>query len=115
VANTFNWDFPQLDTAPTEGSLSDVVKTIHWRMTATSDTETNAEGQPISVSAYGTASAGEADADNFTAFDSLTKDWCKAKVLASLDKTEAEMQAMLDTQIDNLVNPPIVGKVPAGW
>jgi len=115
MANTFNWDFPQLDTAPTEGDLSDVVKTIHWRMTAVSDTETNAEGQPISVSAYGTASAGEADADNFTAFDSLTKDWCKAKVLASLDKTEEEMQATLNTQIDTLVNPPIVGKVPAGW
>jgi len=115
MANTYNWDFLQLDTAPSEGDLSDVVKTIHWRFSAVSDTETNSEGQPISVSAYGTASAGEADADNFTAFDSLTQDWCKEKVLASLDKTEAEMQAMLDEQIDNLANPPIVGKVPAGW
>jgi len=112
---TYTWDFPQLDTAPSEGALSDVVKTIHWRITAVSDTETNAEGQPISVSAYGTASAGEADADNFTAFDSLTKDWCKAKVLASLDKTEEEMQANLDTQIENLANPPIVGKTPSSW
>jgi len=115
MANTYTWDFPQLDTAPSEGALSDVVKTIHWRITAVSDTETNAEGQPISVSAYGTASAGEADADNFTAFDSLTKDWCKAKVLASLDKTEEEMQANLDTQIENLANPPIVGKTPSSW
>jgi len=113
--NTYTWDFPQLDTAPSEGGLSDVVKTIHWRFNAVSDTETNEEGQPLSVSAYGTASAGEADVDNFTAFDSLTKDWCKAKVLASLDKTEAEMQAMLDEQMTNLANPPIVGKVPAGW
>ena len=115
MANTYTWDFPQLDTAPTEGSLSNVVKTIHWRMTATSDTETNDEGAPVSVSAYGTASAGEVDGDNFTDFDSLTKDWCKEKVLASLDKTEAEMQEMLDTQVDNIVNPPIVGKQPAGW
>lgn len=115
MANTYTWDFPQLDTAPTEGSLSNVVKTIHWRMTATSDTETNDEGAPVSVSAYGTASAGEVDGDNFTDFDSLTKDWCKEKVLASIDKTEAEMQAILDTQIDNIVNPPIVGKQPAGW
>jgi len=115
MANTYTWDFPQLDTAPSEGALSDVVKTIHWRITAVSDTETNAEGAPLSVSAYGTASAGEADADNFTAFDSLTKDWCKAKVLASLDKTEEEMQANLDTQIENLANPPIVGKTPSSW
>ena len=115
MSNTYTWDYPQLDTAPTEGGLSDVVKTIHWRMTATSDTETNDEGAPLSVSAYGTAAAGEANADSFTAFDSLTKDWCKAKVLASLEKTEAEMQALLDEQMTNLVTPPIVGKVPAGW
>ena len=70
--NTYNWTFPQLDTAPTEGDLTDVCKTIHWRFTAVSGTETNAEGVPLSVSAYGTASAGEADPDNFVAFDDLT-------------------------------------------
>ncbi len=46
------------------------------------------------------------------AFDELTKDWCKARVLAGLEKTEAELQEMLDGQMDA---PPIVGKVPAGW
>jgi len=46
MANTYTWDFPQLDTAPTE---------------------------------------------------------------------EAELQAMLDEQMQNLVTPPIVGKVPSGW
>jgi hypothetical protein len=115
MANTYTWDYPQLDTAPSEGGLSDVVKQIHWRLNAVSDVHTNDEGAPLSVSAYGTAAAGEADADNFTAFDSITKDWCKEKVLAGLDKTEAELQAMLDEQIENLANPPIVGKVPSGW
>ena len=115
MANTYTWDYPQLDTAPSEGGLSDVVKTIHWRFTAVSDTETNEEGAPLSVSAYGTASAGEADAGSFTDFDSLTKDWCKEKVLAGLDKTEAELEAMLDEQMQNLIAPPIVGKTPAGW
>ena len=115
MANTYVWDFPQLDTTPTEGDLTDVVKTIHWRLSATSDTETNDEGQALSVSAYGTAGAGEVDPDNFVAFDSVTKDWCKEKVLASLDKTEAEMQANLDTQIETLANPPIVGKTPSSW
>jgi hypothetical protein len=112
---TYTWDFPQLDTAPTEDGLSDVIKTIHWRFTAVSDSEQNADGNYLSTSAYGTAGAGEVDPDNFVAFDSVTKDWCKEKVLASLDKTEAEMQAMLDTQIETLANPPIVGKTPSGW
>jgi hypothetical protein len=115
MANTYTWDYPQLDTAPSEGGLSDVVKTIHWRFTAVSDTETTDEGAPLSVSAYGTEAAGEADADNFTAFDSITKDWCKEKVLASLEKTEAELKAALDEQIASIANPPIVGKVPSTW
>ena len=37
MANTYTWDFPTLDTAPSEDGLSDVIKTIHWRITAVSD------------------------------------------------------------------------------
>ena len=112
---TYTWDFPQIDTAPSEGGLTDVVKAIHWRLEATHDSATSDEGHPISVSAYGSAGVGEANADSFTAFDSLTKEQVKGWVLVSLDKTEAELQAMLDQQLDNLINPPIVGKRPAGW
>ena len=99
MANTYTWTYPQLDTAPTEGDLSDVIKTIHWRISAVSDSEQDAEGNYLSASIYGTASAGEADADNFVASDSVTQDWCKAKVLESLGQTEAELQANLDTKI----------------
>ena len=115
MANAYQWDFPQIDTAPSEGDLTDVAKTIHWRVTAVSDSETNADGEALAVSAYGTAEAVEVDADTFVAFDSLTKDWCKARVLVGLEKTEAELQEMLDEQMDAIANPPVVGKVPAGW
>ena len=115
MANTYTWVFPTLDTVPSEDDLSDVIKTIHWRITAVSDSETDAYGTAITVSIYGTQSAGEVDPDNFVAFDSVTKDWCKEKVLESLGKTEAELQANLDTQIDNLANPPIVSKTPSSW
>ena len=114
MANTYTWSYPQLDTAPTEGDLSDVIKTIHWRITAVSDSEQDADGNYLSASSYSTASP-ELDPDNFVAFNSITKDWCKEKVLAGLDKTEAELQTMLDEQMQNLVTPPIVGKVPSGW
>tara|TARA_R110002167_G_scaffold199511_2_gene402767 strand:- start:203 stop:550 length:348 start_codon:yes stop_codon:yes gene_type:complete len=115
MANTYTWNFPQIDTAQTEGDLSDVAKSIHWRLIATHQTAINDEGAPLSVSAYGSVGAGEANADNFTAFDSLTKDWCKKKVLASLSKTEAQVQAMLDEQLQNLITPPIVAKTPSSW
>ena len=114
MANTYTWDFPTLDTAPSEDGLSDVIKTIHWRITAVSDSEQDADGNYLSAASYGTASP-ELDPDNFVAFNSITKDWCKERVLASLGQTEADLQANLDTQIDNLANPPIVQKVPAGW
>ena len=114
MANTYTWDFPTLDTAPSEDGLSDVIKTIHWRITAVSDSEQDADDNYLSASSYGTASP-ELDPDNFVAFNSVTRDWCKEKVLASLGQTEADLQANLDTQIDNLANPPIVQKVPAGW
>ena len=114
MANTYTWDFPTLDTAPSEDGLSDVIKTIHWRITAVSDSEQDADGNYLSASLYGTASP-ELDPDNFVAFNSVTRDWCKEKVLALLNQTEANLQANLDTQIAELANPPIVQKVPAGW
>jgi hypothetical protein len=114
MANTYTWDFPTLDTALSEDGLSDVIKTIHWRITAVSDSETDADGNALSASSYGTASP-ELDPDNFVAFDSVTKDWCKEKVLARMGQTEGELQANLDTQIDNLANPPIVQKLPSSW
>ena len=35
MAVTKTWDIVAMDSAPTEGSLSDVVKTIHWNCTGT--------------------------------------------------------------------------------
>ncbi len=111
MANTYTWEFVQLDTAPTEGSLSDVVKSIHWRITGVSD----ASSPNNTASTYGQANIGAADADNFTAFNSLTKDWCKTQVLAALDKTEAELKADIDTQLTELDTPTSVGKLPSSW
>lgn len=114
MANTYIWDFPQLDAAPTEGSLSDVVKTIHYRLTAISD-QTNSDGKPHIVSAYGTANLGDASGDSFTDFNSITRDQCKAWTLELLEKTEAEMKTLVDEQLTALITPPVVGKVPSGW
>jgi len=111
MANTYTWQFVQLDTAPTEGSLSDVVKSIHWRITGVSDTRTPNN----TASIYGQANIGDADADNFTAFNSLTEDWCKTQVLANIEKTEAELKADIDTQLTELDTPTSVGKLPSSW
>ena len=108
MATTYTWQFVQLDTAPSEGSLSDVVKSIHWRITGVSDANNNAL-------IYGETTIGAADADSFTAFNSLTEAWCKTQVLANGSKTEAELKADIDAQLTELDTPTSVGKLPSSW
>ena len=115
MANTYTWSYPQLDTAPTEGDLSDVIKTIHWRITAVSDSEKDADGNYLSSYMYGSTGV-EVNPDvDFIAFDSVTKDWCKAKVLSDMAQTEEEVQTTLDAQISEMASPSIVGKLPSSW
>mgnify|MGYP005696739073 FL=1 len=115
MANTYTWSYPQLDTAPTEGDLSDVIKTIHWRITAVSDSEKDADNDYMSATMYGTTSVAVEEGADFIAFNSITQDWCKSKVLADIAKTEEEVQASLDAQIVEMASPSIVGKVPSSW
>ena len=118
MANTYAWDFPTLDVHNTaQNGHDDVIQTIHWRVTAVSDSEQDADGNYLTASMYGTAGVDipEADDSDFVAFDSVTKDWCKTKTLASLDKTEAEVQAMLDAQITEKATPAMGNRLPSSW
>ena len=76
------WNVVALDRAPTEGSLADVIKTVHW---TAQDSETVGSGDSAVThtgSSYGSIGLGAADAGNFTAYASVTKDnavtWAKA-------------------------------------
>lgn len=118
MANTYTWDFPTLDVHNSaQNGHDDVIQTVHWRMTAVSDSETDADGNALSVSAYGSIGLTTPDSgdSSFIAFDSVTKDNCKAWVLADLGKTESELQSMLDEQITALATPPVGQRVPSSW
>ena len=76
------WNVVALDRAPTEGSLADVIKTVHW---TAQDSETVGSGDSAVThqgSSYGSIGLGAADASDFTAYASVTKDngvaWAKA-------------------------------------
>ena len=76
------WNVVALDRAPTEGSLADVIKTVHW---TAQDSETVGSGDSAVThtgSSYGSVGLGAADASDFTAYASVTKDnavtWAKA-------------------------------------
>jgi len=115
MATTYEWTYPQLDRVATEGENSDVVKTIHWRITATSDSDKDAYENFLPSTMYGTTGVEVEDGAAFTPYNDLTKDWCKTKVLGGMTKTEAEVKTMLDAQIAEQATPSILTGTPSGW
>ena len=53
--------------------------------------------------------------ESFTAYNSITQDWCKAKVLAALGETEDEVKAKLDARITEQKTPTVLTGTPSGW
>lgn len=104
MAITYTWLVDSLESAPSQDGLTDVVKTVHWRL--------NAVDGDHSASVYGSASMDAPSGDTFTAYADLTQDqvveWVKAKVEVS------ELEANLAGQIDKLQNPDVVTKA-APW
>jgi len=99
MAVTYNWNVVSLETAPTEGDNSDVVKTVHWEVEAVDGDHT--------ARSYGSVGL-DAPSGDFTAYASITKDqavtWAKAKLEV------ADIEAGLAKQIDELKAPSIETK-----
>lgn len=104
---TYEWVIETIEAAKVDGDLSDVAKTVHWRMNAVDGEDT--------ATAYGSVGLDTPDADNFVAFDELTKDQVIAWVTDKLDMSEADIQAALAQRIADDRDPPVVQKLPAGW
>ena len=118
MANTYVWDFPTLDVHNSaQNGHDDVIQTIHYTVVATSDSQTDADGNYLSASTYGTIGLDTPDTgdSSFIAFDSVTKDNCKTWVLAGLGKTEAEVEADLTAIINDLDAPATGDRKPSGW
>jgi hypothetical protein len=100
---TYEWSFPNFET-----NSENVVKTIHWRYTASETIldDDNVEGdKTYSASMYGSC-AGSDGMD----FDAMTKEHCVSCVLENQDTTIEEMQSNLASQIDAQKNPATVSK-----
>ena len=95
MAITYEWSFPNF-----ECDSENVVKTIHWRYTATETVEDNT----YSASMYGSCAGSEG-----MNFDAMTKEHCISCVTAN-DQSEADMQANLSSQINKQKNPETISK-----
>ena len=109
------FEYPQLDRVAKEGDNVDVVQTIHWRVNCVSDSDKDADGNFLTATQYGAVSTPMEEGAEFVAYNSITKDWCKTKVLADVGKTEEELKAQLDADIAEQKTPTILTGTPSGW
>ena len=96
MANTYNWKINALDAKVSVGDDENVVYTIHWSLIATSE---DGEHTVNSIGTHGV----EYDADNFTAYEDLTKEIGIGWLEEGLDVDS--IKAGLDAQIEKLITP----------
>jgi len=95
MAITYEWSFPNFEV-----DTDNIVKTIHWRYTATETVEENTH----TASMYGSCAGSEG-----MNFDSMTKEHAIACVVEN-GQTEDKMQSNLSAQIEAQKSPATVSK-----
>lgn len=101
MENQYSWVISQLECYPEHGGQTEVVMTIHWRRQAT-------DGLHM-ADVYGTEPLTLDPAAPFTAFSELTKEQVEGWLEDAMGAERiAEMDAMLDKQIESLINPPVI-------
>ena len=102
MAINYTWSFPQLEVAPSEDGLTDVIKTIHWRYDAV-------DGN-YSAGAYGSVGLSAPDPEAFVPFSGLTE----AKVIEWVSESVdvPAMEANLAGEINAKKNPKTYSVTP---
>ena len=112
MAIGYTWDVSTVDTYPTKDSKSDVVYNVHWRLTATDDTNKDSDGNNWTATSYGSQGVDTSDLSNFTAFADLkasdVQGWVETALTAD---TVTAMKTALDAEIAEKVTPTSVTKV----
>ena len=103
MAVTKTWDIVAMDSAPTEGSLSDVVKTIHWNCIGTETVGSGESAVTYTSYSYGCVGLAAADSSSFTEFASITKNnaiaWAQAAIgTDEVTSIETDLEAKITAQ-----------------
>ena len=111
MAIGYTWDVSTVDTYPTKDSKSDVVYNVHWRLTATDDTNKDSDGNNWTATSYGSQGVDTSDLSSFTAFADLKASDVQGWVEAALGADEVTaMKTALDAQIAESITPTSVTK-----
>lgn len=111
MAINYAWDVSTVDTYPTKDSNSDVVHNVHWRLTATDDTNKDSDGNYWTATSYGSQGLDTDSISSFVAFADLDAAKVQSWVEAALGADEVTaMKAGLDAQIAEKITPTTVQK-----
>jgi hypothetical protein len=104
----YEWNFPTLDVRYSvetgEGTLTNVVETVHWTLTA----KDGDNGGYM----YGSVAVGSPDPATFADYSSLTKETVQAWVEAALGEQVQTMKETLASQIEAQKAPQTGGLTP---
>ena len=111
MAISYTWDCKTCDTYPTKSGKSNVVYNVHWRLTATDDTNKDSDGNNWTAGVYGAQQLSTDDLSSFKNWSSLTNSDVQAWVEAALGSdTVTCMKAGLDAEIAQKISPSSVTK-----
>ena len=111
MAISYEWDCKTCDTYPTKSGKSNVVHTVHWKLTATDDTNKDSNGNNWTATSYGSQAVSTDDLSSFINWSSLTNSDVQGWVEAAMgSSTVTDMKATLDAEIAEKVTPTSVTK-----
>jgi hypothetical protein len=115
MAATITWQIAQLETAPSDDGLTDVVKTAHWTTSATETVTVSGEEKTYTAGSYGSVGFGEPDPSAFVPYADITLSGAITWVQAALGEEQVNsIESGLVNNIENQKNPPIV-VLPLPW
>ncbi len=111
MAIGYTWDCKTCDTYPSKSGKSNVVHTVHWRLTATDDTNKDSNGNNWTSTIYGTQSVSTDDLSSFINWSSLKESDVQGWVESAMGSAEVTaLKAKLDAEIAEKVTPTSVLK-----
>tara|TARA_R100001082_G_scaffold55161_1_gene30307 strand:+ start:204 stop:548 length:345 start_codon:yes stop_codon:yes gene_type:complete len=111
MAISYAWDVSTCDTYPTKSGKSNVVHNVHWRLTATDDTNKDSEDNFQTATVYGSQTLDTSDLSSFINWSSLKTSDVQGWVETALGSDKVtEMKASLDAEIAEKVTPTSVTK-----
>ncbi len=107
---SYSWDFGELDVAPLENGLKDVIKEVSWTLFARED----ADGGAVSEMEQGIATLAAPEADSFVKFEDVTKRWLEEALLNATPPINVPgLKSRLAERIEAAKTPPRVKRLPA--